>query len=93
MPRNGWEEVSPCLACDEQPVGLSAEDVFDELFSLAPEKVGAVKEVRDLSPRSSGPDPPPPAWARPGGQRGEVGPWSTPAVCWVLWGRGGSVSP
>lgn len=28
---------------------LSAEDVFDELFKLAPEKVNAVKEVREVT--------------------------------------------
>lgn len=33
-------------------LNLSAEDVFDELFKLAPEKVSAVKEVREVkSPR------------------------------------------
>ena len=30
---------------------LSAEDVFDELFKLAPEKVNAVKEVEIKVPR------------------------------------------
>lgn len=29
-------------------LNLSAEDVFDELFKLAPEKVSAVKEVREV---------------------------------------------
>lgn len=32
---------------------LSTEDVFDELFKLAPEKVNAVKEVRKLKALST----------------------------------------
>ena len=32
-------------------MGLSAEDIFDELFKLAPEKVKAVKEVREIRAR------------------------------------------
>ena len=34
---------------------LSAEDVFDELFKLAPEKVNAVKEVREIKAPSHSP--------------------------------------
>ena len=41
---------------------LSAEDVFDELFKLAPEKVNAVKEVErsKFQERLLPPAPPPP---------------------------------
>lgn len=34
---------------------LSAEDVFDELFKLAPEKVNTVKEVRESQAPSGSP--------------------------------------
>lgn len=36
-------------------LALSAEDVFDELFKLAPEKVNTVKEVRESQAPSGSP--------------------------------------
>lgn len=38
---------------------LSAEDIFDELFRLAPEKVNTVKEVREIKAPSRPPACPP----------------------------------
>lgn len=65
-------------------LGLSAGDVFDELFKLAPEKVNAVKEVREIQVPSSPGRLPTAHLGRASGDKGEeTGPWFTPAVGWV----------
>lgn len=76
-------------------MGLSAEDVFDELFKLAPEKVKAVKEVRESrrSPTARLPPPPclgPRVMGGHGGG-GETGPQPAPAGC--CEGRGRAPGP
>ena len=78
-------------------LALSAEDVFDELFKLAPEKVNAVKEVRgDQSSKRNSHQPThcPPAlhWGWGRGKAEEAGP-SLCTCCarsgrhgWAMWG-------
>lgn len=57
-------------------LNLSAEDVFDELFKLAPEKVNTVKEVREIKAPSRPPAVCPESWGVKGK---EQGPRSSPA--------------
>lgn len=72
------------IACNEVFLGLSAEDVFDELFKLAPEKVSAVEEVRDTQVPSSPGRLPTAHLGRASGDKGEeTGPWFTPAMGYV----------
>lgn len=74
-------------------LGLSAEDVFDELFKLAPEKVKAVKEVRESRRSPTARLPPPPCLGPRvmGGHGGGEKPGPSPHLLGAV--RGGAGLP